>query len=402
MFPLTKYRSKPAVPLGGKYRLIDVPISNCLHSRVEKIFVLTQFNSASLHTHISTTYRFDGFSDAFVEVLAAEQTMEDTDWYQGTADAVRRQLRRILSRHAHQCLVLSGDHLYRMDYRSFVQEHRESRADVSVAVKPVPAEQAAGLGIAKVDRNGRIVAFIEKPAPDVDLSDFVLPGSEPEARCAASMGVYLFESEVLTSLLMRSDQIDFGSQIIPGAIADLNVHAFTFNGYWEDIGTIDSFYEANLGLADENPRYEFYRPDWPIYTRQRHLAGSRMDGCRIERGVVAEGCSILEAEIEHCIIGVRTTIDRDARIYNSIVMGADYYESDQDRERNRHWEVPDIGIGAGSIVHRAIIDKNARIGDGVIIANDSGHQEFEGDGYFVRDGIVVIPKDAVIPSGSRI
>ena len=405
LFPLTKFRSKPAVPIGGKYRLIDIPISNCLHSGVDKIFVLTQFNSASLHRHIAITYRFDTFSDAFVEILAAEQTMDDTNWYQGTADAVRRQLRQILSRRRRQCLILSGDHLYRMDYRAFVEEHRASGADVSLAVKPVRREQAPGLGILKVGDDGRVLDFREKPTTQADLDEFqqaAPSGSDPRELFLASMGVYVFEPEVLASLLLGGDSHDFGSHIIPDAIHKLKVHAFSFDGYWADIGTIQSFYQANLGLTDKNPRYEFYRPDWPIYTHQRHLAGSRIQGCRIEKGLIAEGCRIGDAEIERCVIGVRTIVEPGARLYNSIVMGADYYESSDDRERNENLGQPHIGLGAGTVVHRAIIDKNARIGANVIIANDAGLERGEGEGYFISDGIVVIPKDAIIPDGTRI
>ena len=351
LFPLTQIRSKPAVPIGGKYRLIDIPISNCIHSGVDKMFVLTQFNSASLNRHVSATYRFDSFSGGFVEILAAEQTMEDTDWYQGTADAVRKQLRRIHSRRGNEVLILSGDHLYRMDYRSFVGEHRQRHADVSIAVKPVRREEASGLGILKVDAEGRIVTFCEKPTTDAELDDLELkeaPGEDPEARFLASMGIYVFEPQVLTSLLIGDQQDDFGRHIIPAAIEKLNVFAHTFDGYWADIGTISAFYRANLELTEVEPRFSFYQPDAPIFTHQRYLAGSRLLGCRVDRGIVSEGCTLIESEVEQSVIGVRTMMGPGVRIYQAVVMGADVYESDSDRTRNAERGVPNIGIGAGS------------------------------------------------------
>ena len=405
LFPLTQIRSKPAVPIGGKYRLIDIPISNCIHSGVDKMFVLTQFNSASLNRHVSATYRFDSFSGGFVEILAAEQTMEDTDWYQGTADAVRKQLRRIHSRRGNEVLILSGDHLYRMDYRSFVGEHRQRHADVSIAVKPVRREEASGLGILKVDAEGRIVTFCEKPTTDAELDDLELkeaPGEDPEARFLASMGIYVFEPQVLTSLLIGDQQDDFGRHIIPAAIEKLNVFSHTFDGYWADIGTISAFYRANLELTEVEPRFSFYQPDAPIFTHQRYLAGSRLLGCRVDRGIVSEGCTLIESEVEQSVIGVRTMMGPGVRIYQAVVMGADVYESDSDRTRNAERGVPNIGIGAGSTIHRAIIDKNARIGAGVIISNDARVEEADGEGYHIREGIVVVPKDAVIPDGTRI
>jgi glucose-1-phosphate adenylyltransferase len=405
LFPLTQFRSKPAVPVGGKYRLIDIPISNCIHSDIDKIFVLTQFNSASLNRHVSATYRFDSFSGGFVEILAAEQTMSDTDWYQGTADAVRKQLRRIHSRNGHQVLILSGDHLYRMDYRRFVDEHRERAADVSIAVKPVRREQASQLGILKVDEHGRIVTFHEKPTTDAELDELELPeapGADPEARFLASMGIYVFEPSVLTSLLMGVDQDDFGKHVIPAAIERLDVFAHTFDGYWEDIGTISAFYRANLALTEATPKFAFYQPDAPIFTHQRFLAGSRLLDTRVDRAIIAEGCTLVESEIEQSVVGVRTLMGPGVRIYQSIVMGADVYESEGQKEGNRERGVPDIGIGAKSVIHRAIVDKNARIGEGVIISNDARVDEADGDGWHIREGIVVVAKDAVIPDGTRI
>ena len=405
LFPLTRYRSKPAVPIGGKYRLIDIPISNCIHSGIDKIFVLTQFNSASLNRHVSATYRFDSFFGGFVEILAAEQTMEETDWYQGTADAVRKQLRRIHARQGHEVLILSGDHLYRMDYRSFVEDHRRRSADVSIAVKPVRREAASSLGILKVDEQSRIVAFREKPQTEAELDELELPeapGADPEARFLASMGIYLFEPQVLTSLLLGIEEDDFGRHLIPAAIEKLNVFAHAFDDYWEDIGTISAFYRANIRLTDLEPAFQFHRPDAPIFTHQRFLAGSRIDDCRMDRVIVGEGCALREAEVEQSVIGVRSQVGAGARIFQSVVMGADYYETPADCDRNRARGVPDVGIGSRSVIHRAIVDKNARIGEGVIISNDARIQEADGDGHFIREGIVVVPKDAVIPDGTRI
>ncbi|MFT5087016.1 MAG: glucose-1-phosphate adenylyltransferase [Candidatus Latescibacterota bacterium] len=405
LFPLTQYRSKPAVPIGGKYRLIDIPISNCIHSGLNRMFVLTQFNSASLHRHISTTYRFDHFSDGYVEILAAEQTQESRDWYQGTADAVRRQMRRILSRHAEQILILSGDHLYRMDYSKFIAEHRERGADVSIAVKPVTREEAPGLGILKVDEDGRIVDFVEKPQTDEELEALRLPESpsdNPDELYMASMGIYIFEPQVMISLLVGDDREDFGKHIIPEAIHKVGVYGHTFDGYWADIGTIRSFYEANLALTDARPAFDFYVPDAPVYTHARFLAGARMESCRIEKGIVAEGSYISDAQIQRSIVGIRSVIGPGAKLFNSIMMGADFYETPIDIERNSARGIPNVGIGANASINRAIIDKNARIGERVIIDNAEGVREADGDNYYIRDGIVVVPKDAIINSGTII
>ena len=401
LFPLTQLRSKPAVPIGGKYRLIDIPISNCLHSGINRIFALTQFNSASLHRHISTTYRFDSFSDGFVEILAAEQTQDSADWYQGTADAVRQQLRHLLSRRADQVLILSGDHLYRMDYRAFVEEHRARGADVSIAVKPVTRQAAPALGIVQVNAQGRIVDFREKPQDEAELDALRLPAAADSEACyLASMGIYVFEPQVLVSLLMGSDQDDFGKHIIPGAIHKIGVFAHTFEGYWEDIGTIRSFYEANLALTDRPPPFDFYRADAPIYTHARFLAGTRLEDCHIERGIICEGSYIRSAQIERSVIGIRSVIGANCQIANTIVMGADSEESPADRARNAAQGIPDMGIGANSTITGAIIDKNARIGERVCITNKDRGVEADEANYHIRDGIVVVPKDAVIPSGT--
>ncbi|MEW6754163.1 MAG: glucose-1-phosphate adenylyltransferase [Candidatus Latescibacterota bacterium] len=405
LFPLTQYRSKPAVPIGGKYRLIDLPISNCLHSGVERIFILTQFNSASLNRHVSTTYRFDIFGDRYVEILAAEQTQESLNWYQGTADAVRKQLRHILSRRAEQCLILSGDHLYHMDYRPFVQHHLERNADVTIAVQPVRREKACGYGILKVDPRGRIVEFHEKPTTDAELDTLALPrapGEDPEARYLASMGIYLFESPVLVSMLMSVKEDDFGRHIIPQAIRKVAVYAYPFEGYWEDIGTIRTFYEANLRLTDPHPPFDFHHPTLPVYTHPEFLAGAWLEGCRLERSIVAEGSRLAGAEVHRSVLGIRSIVGAETRLYDTVMMGADYYEAAADMARDAAHGIPPVGIGARSLVRGAIIDKNARIGEGVTIANERGLVEADGDGYYIRDGVVVVPKNAQIRPGTVI
>ena len=403
--PLTQYRSKPAVPIGGKYRLIDIPISNCLHSHINKIFVLTQFNSASLHRHMSTTYRFDSFTDGSVEILAAEQTQDSSSWFQGTADAVRQQLRHILSKKADQVLILSGDHLYRMDYRQFLVSHWARNADVSIAVKPVTRAEAPELGILKVNDDRRIVDFCEKPQTDAQLDALRLPKSpsdNPDEVYLASMGIYLFDPQVMVSLLMGDDRDDFGKHIIPAAIEKLGVYAHPFDGYWEDIGTIRSFYDTNLALTDPEPVFDFYRREAPIYTHARNLAPARVENCQVQRAIVAEGSRVQGALIERSIVGVRSVIGAGAKVRNTVMMGADFYEEEEDWERNRAQGQPNIGIGPDADIDGAIIDKNARIGAGAVIRNDQGVEEREEKNYSIRDGIVVVPKDAVIPDGAVI
>ena len=400
LYPLTQYRSKPAVPIGGKYRLIDIPISNCLHSGINRISVLTQFNSASLHRHISQTFRFDAFSDGFVEILAAEQTQESSNWYQGTADAVRQQLRSILAKPVDQCLILSGDHLYRMNYREFLTSHWERTADVTIAVQPVTRAQAAELGIVKLDKNRRIVGFHEKPQTDAELDALRLeqPVSDDPEKCfLASMGIYIFDPQVMISLLMGNDKEDFGKHIIPDAIAKVDVYAHFFDGYWEDIGTIRAFYETNLALTDADPPFTFDHVDTPIYTHMRNLGGAHLENCRVQRSIIAEGAYLEKAEIVRSVIGVRSRISRGGRIVNTVMMGADYYERLTDLERNAAQGIPDIGIGPRTEINGAIVDKNARIGADVVIRNDARIQNVEETNYHIRDGIVVIPKDAVIP-----
>jgi len=401
LYPLTKLRAKPAVPLAGKYRLIDIPISNCINSGFTRIFVLTQFLSASLRRHVYQTYKFDIFSGGFVEILPAEQTLTSTDWYQGTADAVRRQVDRFLSRGAGDVLILAGDHLYRMDYSQFVRFHRESRADVTLAVLPISAEEAPRYGILKTNEEGRIVAFREKPQGPEALEGLESRHGD-ERSYLASMGVYVFRMDVLARLLEENSGDDFGGHIIPAAIESVRVYAFPFDGYWEDIGTVSAFYEANLSLTQPDPPFDFYDPHRPIYTRPRFLPPSRIDGCRLERVVVPEGCRLYDADLEECIIGLRSVVRPGARLRRVVMMGADFYEDESEKAENRRLGRPHVGIGQGAHIERAIIDKNARIGQGVIIRSHEGEPDKEEENYVIRDGIVVVPKNAIVPAGTAI
>jgi glucose-1-phosphate adenylyltransferase len=401
LYPLTKMRAKPAVPLGGKYRLIDIPISNCLNSGVEKIYVLTQFLSASLHRHIYQTYKFDVFSGGFVYILAAEETATGMDWYQGTADAVRKQLPQLRHANVEDILVLSGDHLYRMDYADFVGVHREKRADVTIAVQPVTREDATRYGILKMNEDGRIVSFHEKPADDeLEGLECVLDEERP---FLASMGIYAFRSDLLHHLLLESDAEDFGKQIIPHAIDNLRVYAYPFSGYWRDIGTVRAFYEANLDLTLPDPPFDFYDARNPTYSRPRFLPPTYLDGCQLERSVLAEGCRIDQAYVSQSVIGLRSIISPDVRLSRSVMLGADFYEDAGRQADNRRLDRPDVGIGTGSVIEGAIIDKNARIGEGVMIGpRDSRDEMIETEDYVIRDGVVVISKNAVIPDGTVI
>jgi len=401
LYPLTKLRAKPAVPIGGKYRLIDIPISNCLNSDIHKIYVLTQFLSASLHRHIYQTYKFDLFSEGFVYILAAQETPTGMDWYQGTADAVRKQLSRLAHARVADILILSGDHLYRMDYAEFVELHREKRADVTIAVQPVAATDAPRFGILKTDKDGRITSFHEKPG--IDELDGLESTSDDDQPYLASMGIYIFRADVLREMLEESEAEDFGRQIIPAAIESRRVYAFSFDGYWADIGTVRAFYGANLALTLPDPPFDFYDPLHPIYTRPRFLPSSRADGCDLEQTVLAEGCLIQRSEIRDSVIGLRSIIGPDARIARTVIMGADFYETPERKAGNRRLERPNVGVGRGSMIEGAIIDKNARIGEGVVIRPHAPDEEMmEAANYVIRDGIVVIPKNAVISDGTVI
>ncbi len=397
LWPLTKLRAKPAVPIGGKYRLIDIPVSNCLNSDIHQIAILTQFNSVSLHRHISQTYHFDFFHPGWVQILAAEQTMDSADWYQGTADAVRKQLFEIQVTGASEVLVLAGDHLYRMDYTEMIQRHRELGADVTVGVLPVSREDASRFGILKQDRKGRITAFVEKPQTSEELEGFALE-AEGDERYPGSMGIYLFRTQVLIELLASAHD-DFGGDVIPAAIRSHKVYACSFDGYWEDIGTMRAFYEANLLLTLPDAPFRFHDPDRPIYTHPRFLPGSRIYDVRLDRVLLADGCIVEGADLSHSVIGIRSVIGEDVVVQDTVVMGADYYEQEA---RNRGNRAVPMGIGRGSRIAGAIIDKNARIGEGVRIEPFPRGTEIDKQDWSVRDGIVVVPKSATIPSGTVI
>ncbi len=409
LFPLTAQRSKPAVPLGGKYRLVDVPISNCINSDVIRMFVLTQFNSASLNRHIATTYRFSPFADGFVEILAAEQTPESPEWFQGTADAVRQVLPHIRDWRIDTLLILSGDHLYRMDYRKFLARHYETNADLTISVIPVAAQGAGEFGVLKTDGDGRIIEFREKPKGDaleaMSVDTTTLGLSEEDARLRpflASMGIYVFKYERLEQLLREeTSQLDFGREVIPNAIGSYNVQAYLFNGYWEDIGTIGAFYKANLDMTSAIPTFNLYDAEAPMFTRARYLPPSKIDKAEISDSIVSDGCIISGAMISRSVIGLRSRVSTGAKIEASYVMGADYYQTLEDMQADRGAGRPWIGIGEGTIIRRAIIDKNARIGANVKILNEAGVENVDGAGgsYYIRDRIVIIPKNGSIPDG---
>jgi len=406
LFPLTKERAKPAVPLGGKYRLVDIPISNCLNSAIRRIYVLTQFNSMSLHQHINNSYKFDDFTPSFVEILAAQQTPQGSHWYQGTADAVRQNLNYFLEHPVDYYIILSGDQLYRMDYRQVLRQHLEIRADITVGTIPVDRTAAMGFGIMHTDEERRIVEFVEKPKDTEVLNSLRIPadllqaiGQPADADLyQASMGIYVFKREVLKECL-ENDFPDFGKNIIPAAIERYKVQAYIFQGYWEDIGTISAFFKANLNLGDPNPKFNFNEPGAPVYAHPRFLPASIVRSSQIDRSLIADGCTIEKSTIEHSIIGIRSIIDSDSILKDVILMGADEYETDMVKERA---DRPRIGIGRGCNIQRAIIDKNARIGDNVVISPEGKDEEMNGEGFYIRDGIVVIPKNSVIASGTRI
>jgi len=412
LFPLTRDRSKPAVPLGGKYRLVDVPISNCINSDVIRMFVLTQYNSASLNRHIATTYRFSPFADGFVEILAAEQTPERPDWFQGTADAVRQVLPHIRDWRIDTLLILSGDHLYRMDYRKFLARHRETNADITVSVIPIAPDSASEFGLLKVDEAGRIIEFREKPkgealeAMRVDMTSLGLTPDEAQARpYLASMGIYVFKYDVIEKVLAEdSSRLDFGREVIPASIDHYNVQAYLFNGYWEDIGTIAAFYKANLDMTSAIPPFNLFDSEAPLFTRPRHLPPSKMDNCEIRDSIISDGCIINGAKISRSLIGLRSRISEGAQIDGAIMMGADYYQTLEgmlaDRDANR----PRVGVGEQTIIRRAIVDKNARIGKDVKLLNESGIESDDGPNgmYYIRDRIIIVPKNGLIPDGTEV
>lgn len=408
LYPLTRHRAKPAVPLGGKYRLIDIPISNAINSGFRHIAVLTQFNSASLNAHITNTYRFDMFGQGHVEVLAAEQTEEVSDWYQGTADAVRKQIRRLAAQGVEHLLILSGDHLYRMDYRPLVERHVNSGADCTVACFPVAREECTGLGVLSCDEAGTVTQFKEKPSATEDISELAVPDalaqswSVRDGDFLVSMGIYVFRLDALREILSDPKYVDFGKDILPTILGSHKVVAHLFRGYWRDIGTIASIFEANLALTDEDPAFRFHLADGPIYTRQRFLPGTKVIDCSVKRSIVSDGCLVFGKELDHCVIGIRSRIGKGAVLRDVVMMGADYYEDDELRGANLARGLLPMGVGANSLVERAILDKNARIGEGCIIRGAEHLPDSEGDGWVIRDGIVIIPKDASLAPGTKI
>lgn len=415
LYPLTKQRAKPAVPLAGKYRLIDIPVSNCINSEIFKIYVLTQFNSASLNRHITRAFSFSGFDDGFVEVLAAQQTPENPNWFQGTADAVRQYLWMLQDWDVDEFVILSGDHLYRMDYREFVQRHRETGADITLSVVPMDDARAWDFGLIKMDPSGRVIDFSEKPKGDELKAmqvDTTLLGLTPEEAKAspyiASMGIYVFKKEALIKLLRHNpEQTDFGKEIIPGAAKELNIQAFLFKDYWEDIGTIEAFYNANLALTQQpDPAFSFYDEKAPIYTRQRFLPPSKFLDCNITESIIGEGCILKSnCRVHHSVVGVRTRISQGCTIEDTLIMGADYYQSFTEKNPPNYGGIYiPLGIGADSTIRRAIIDKNAHIGANVQIVNKERVEEADREslGFFIRSGIVTVLKNAVIPDGTII
>ena len=406
LFPLTKDRAKPAVPLAGKYRIVDIPISNCINSHFRRIYILTQFNSTSLHGHITRTYKFDQFSSGFVEILAAQQTFTNNSWYEGTADAVRKNLVHFLNHDFDYLLILSGDQLYRMDFQDVIEQHHETGADITIATLPVARGEAKSLGIMQIDDQKRITRFVEKPKEDAVLDSLKI---SPEMNAAlaipggresylASMGIYVFNRNVVTELL-DNPLSDFGKHIIPAAIKTHRVFSYVYQGYWEDIGTIRSFFEANLDLVTELPRFNFFDMSAPIFSRPRFLPGSKINGAQIDHAVISDGCIINRARISNSIVGLRTIIGDGAELNRVVILGSDYYESAESVERHEREGLPRVGIGAHCKIENAIIDKNARIGNNVTISPVGKAENVDHEHYFVRDGIVIIPKDAVIPHG---
>jgi glucose-1-phosphate adenylyltransferase len=406
LYPLTKARAKPAVPLGGKYRLIDIPVSNCINSDLQRIFILTQYNSASLNRHIARTYRFSRFTNGFVEILAAEITPERPDWFQGTADAVRQSLHHLDDYKGDTILVLSGDHLYRMDYRGFIQRHLETQADVTISVTAARGDEASEFGLLKIDDDGRTIEFSEKPKADalermrVDTTRLGLSPEQARQRpFLASMGIYVFRKDVLRQLLLEEmpEAVDFGKEIIPGALTHYNVQTHLFDGYWEDIGTIGAFYRANIEMTLPLPPFNVFDSEAPMYTRPRYLPGSKLLDCHIQSSIITEGCIINGATVKDSVIGIRSRVEHDSRLEGVLMMGADFYQTLEELQADIDRGFPRIGIGPNCVIRKAIIDKNARIGTGVQIINEAEHQLLDGDGFSIRDGVVIIPKNGVIP-----
>lgn len=410
LYPLTKERSKPAVSFGGKYRIVDIPISNCINSGYKKIYLLTQFNSASLHLHISNTYNFDRFSGGFVEILAAEQTLEHSGWYEGTADAVRKNFIHFKTQKPTHYIILSGDQLYKMDLKAFMNEHIRSGAEVTIATTAVNRHDASGFGIMKIDENNRVREFMEKPKPDQNIDDWKIPAEArgalpPEKEYLASMGIYIFNADTMEEVLSGENEkyTDFGKEVLPLAIGKKKINSYIFDGYWEDIGTIRSFYNATLELTEYNPAFNLYDVEEPIYTHMRNLPPSKINGAEIENSLTSEGCVITKAKLKHSVIGVRSVIENGSELNDVIMMGSDFYETEDTKKKNEEIGKPNIGIGKNCKIASTIIDKNAAIGDNCQI-NISGKKYEDGDHglFYATDGIIVIRKGTVIPAGTII
>ncbi len=402
LYPLTADRSKPAVSIAGKYRLVDIPISNCINSNIKRMYVLTQFNSASLNRHIKNTYHFSFFSHAFVDVLAAEQTMQSDKWFQGTADAVRQSMHHFLQNDFKYALILSGDQLYNMDFKDMIAKHKESNAEISIATYPVNKKDATGFGILKTNNENQITSFIEKPSTDLlnDWTSEVSDDMKSEGRnYLASMGIYIFNRDLLIKLMENPDTIDFGGEIIPQSIHNHKTVSYQYEGYWTDIGTIESFFEANLGLTDDIPKFNLYDEN-RVYTRARILPTSKISGTMLNKSVISDGCIIKAAKIERCVIGIRSTIGKESTVLNTYMMGNDYYESIEKVQTNKI-DNP-LGVGDRCYINNCIIDKNCRIGDDVRINGGNHLKDTETDSYLIKDGIVVIKKGATIPKGTVI
>jgi len=410
--PLTRDRAKPAVPLAGKYRLIDIPVSNCLNSKLNRIHVLTQFNTASLHRHIAHTYKFDDFGGGFVEVLSAEQTDDNAGWYQGTADAVRQNLRHVRLEGADLCLILSGDQLYRMDFREMIRYHRERDATISIAAIPVRREQARSLGVLNIDATGAISEFCEKPDAEQLLDEFTVDqqamqaaGVDPGDRThLASMGIYLFDADTLVRSLQQDNAEDFGKEVIPQAIQRFagRVYAFPFDGYWEDIGTIPAFFKANLDLTLHQPPFDFFDEDKPVWTHPRYLPPAKVNSCEARGVVISDGSIIDRSALSSCVVGLRSIIREGCELDSVVMMGADFFEMPAHQNRHKAEGLPPIGLGRNVAVRNAIIDKNARIGDGAIIQNRAGVRDLDADNYCIREGITIVPRSGVIHPGTVI
>ncbi len=402
LWPLTRDRAKPAVPVAGKFRLIDIPISNSLHAGIDRIFVLTQFNSASLHRHIAQTYRFDIFSNGFVHILAAEQSLDNRDWYQGTADAVRQNLRRLVDQEPSDVVILSGDQLYLMDLEGFISEHRRHGADLTIAVKPVSREEARGLGILRLDDESRLVEFVEKPQDPEVVERFTLDAETVAATgvdadpgsLLASMGIYVFRTDVLVRLLREYRGDDFGRDLIPQAVKEFAVYGFAHRGYWRDIGTIGSFHEASLELTHQLPALNLYNAAYPIFSRPRFLPGSKITQCNVYESILSDGSLIEGSQVTSSIVGIRGVVHSGSVLERTVMMGADFFETTPPPG------LPALGVGHGCFVRNAIIDKNARIGDGSRLFNEANLWQADGDGWYIRDGVVVIPRYQVIPPGT--